>query len=45
MLGGVLAVAVLRCSPLFVGEALGLLGGVSVALVAVAFTRARFEAA
>jgi hypothetical protein len=45
MLGGVLSVAVLRCSPLFVGEALGLLGGVSLGVVAVACARARLETA
>jgi hypothetical protein len=45
MLSGVLSVAVLRCSPLFVGEALGLLGGVSLGVLAVASARARLETA
>ncbi len=45
MLAGVLSVAVLRCSPLFLGEALGLLGGVSAGVVVAACARARLEAA
>jgi hypothetical protein len=45
MLTGVLSVAILRCSPLFLGEAVGLLAGVSAGVVAAAFARARLEAA
>ena len=44
LLLGVLSVAVLRCSPLFAGEAVGLLGGMCVALVGAAAARARLHA-
>lgn len=44
LLLGVLSVSVLRCSPLFFGETLGLLGGMCAALLGTAAARARLHA-
>jgi hypothetical protein len=40
MIVGVTSVAVLRCSALFLGEALGLLGGIAAAVAATSMARA-----
>jgi len=44
LLLGVLSVSVLRCSPLFLGETVGLLGGMCAALLGAAAARARLHA-